>query len=167
MLGHRWPMAHLVRNAGEAEVIEIADLWHAGWHDAHAGIVPAELTRIRTRVSFVERAQRYRRNMRVAAAGGAVLGLCITKEDELFQLYVLPQARGTGLAQALLDDAERQLGAQGVASAWLACAVGNDRAAKFYEKCGWQRVRTGIEEMEMPDGPFPLEVWRYEKQLAI
>ena len=50
--------------------------------------------------------------------------------------------------------------------AWLACAIGNDRAARFYEKCGWTRMGTMINEAETSRGPFSLEVWRYEKQLS-
>lgn len=48
---------------------------------------------------------------------------------------------------------------------WLACAIGNDRAARFYEKNGWRRAGTIINEADTERGPFPLEVWRYEKPL--
>ncbi len=37
-----------VRAAEAAEVDPLARLWYEGWHDAHAPIVPAELTRVRT-----------------------------------------------------------------------------------------------------------------------
>ena len=49
---------------------------------------------------------------------------------------------------------------------WLACAIGNERAAKFYEKHGWSRVGNMINQLPTPDGMFPLEVWRYEKDLS-
>ena len=48
---------------------------------------------------------------------------------------------------------------------WLACAIGNDRAARFYEKNGWRRTGTIVNDAETLQGPFPLEVWRYEKAL--
>jgi len=53
-----------------------------------------------------------------------------------------------------------------VETAWLTCAIGNMRAARFYEKCGWQRVGTMINPLDTTAGIFPLEVWRYEKQLG-
>jgi hypothetical protein len=53
----------------------------------------------------------------------------------------------------------------GVWVAWLACAIGNERAARFYEKRGWRRAGNMINELETADGIFPLEVWRYEKRL--
>jgi RimJ/RimL family protein N-acetyltransferase len=58
------------------------------------------------------------------------------------------------------------LAAAGVGTAWLACAIGNARAARFYEKCGWRRVGTMINHAETSNGTFLLEVWRYEKALS-
>ena len=55
--------------------------------------------------------------------------------------------------------------AQGVARAWLACAMGNNRAARFYEKCEWENVGISTEHMETSEGPFALDVWRFEKTL--
>ena len=61
---------------------------------------------------------------------------------------------------------EARLAANGTATAWLACAIGNQRAARFYEKCGWRRVGNMINRLDTPTGIFPLEVWRYEKRLT-
>jgi hypothetical protein len=49
--------------------------------------------------------------------------------------------------------------------AWLACAIGNARAARFYEKSGWAMARVETVPTETSEGLFPLEVWRYEKRL--
>ena len=87
------------------------------------------------------------------------------KDAELYQLFVSAEARGTGVAAALLADAEARLAANGVRTAWLACAIGNDRAARFYEKSGWRRVGTMVNEAETSEGTFLLDVWRYEKVL--
>ena len=65
-----------------------------------------------------------------------------------------------------MEDAEARLSRNGVETAWLACAIGNDRAARFYEKRGWHRAGTMMNMAETSDGPFQLEVWRYEKALA-
>jgi hypothetical protein len=64
-----------------------------------------------------------------------------------------------------MADAEACLRESGVRTAWLACAIGNDRAARHYEKCGWLRTRTMTDEVEVPGGTFALDVWRYEKSL--
>ena len=44
-----------VRAATEGEIDRLAAIWHQGWHDAHARIVPPDLTRIRTLDSFRDR----------------------------------------------------------------------------------------------------------------
>jgi RimJ/RimL family protein N-acetyltransferase len=74
-------------------------------------------------------------------------------------------ARGTGAAAALIGDAEARIRESGAETAWLACAIGNERAARFYEKCGWRRVGNMISQLRTPDGEIPCEVWRYEKDL--
>ena len=94
---------------------------------------------------------------------GAPSGFHMLKGDELYQCYVARSARGSGVAAALIADAESRLGGRGIATAWLACGIGNDRAARFYEKCGWVRARRQVNRLETPDGVFEMEVWRYEK----
>jgi ribosomal protein S18 acetylase RimI-like enzyme len=154
-----------LRNAETFEIDQLAGIWYQGWQDAHAEILPAELKRLRTLESFRERLEGALESVRVAGPSGAPVGFSMTKADELYQLYVSAQARGTGVAAALIADVEARLAGSGVETAWLACAMGNDRAARFYEKCGWQRVGRMINELETSNGIFPLEVWRYEKVL--
>lgn len=155
-----------IRNAERSEIDLLAQLWYDGWQDAHAAILPAELKRIRTLESFKERLEKLLSHTRVVGEINEPLGFCITKEDELYQLFVSAQARGTGVAAQLVADSEKRLAENGVKTAWLACAIGNDRAARFYEKSGWRRVGTIVSQLETPEGIFPLEVWRYEKVLA-
>jgi GNAT superfamily N-acetyltransferase len=159
-------MAMDVRAAEEAEIDVLAKLWYDSWQDAHAQIVPAELTRLRTPESFRERLQAALPHVRVVGPRGAPVGFCIVKGDELYQLFVSAQARGSGVAAALIADAEARLSASGVHTAWLACAIGNERAARFYEKRGWHRAGTMVNQLDTLDGTFPLEVWRYEKSLT-
>ena len=103
--------------------------------------------------------------MRAAGAVGAPVGFYYLKGAELYQFYVASPARGSGVAAVLMADAEARLGESGVHTAWLACAIGNDRAARFYEKCGWLRTGTVTDHLEVPGATFALEVWRYEKSL--
>ena len=154
-----------VRDAAETEIEQLARVWYDGWQDAHALILPAELKRLRTFESFRERLQDGLATVRVAGPSGDPVGFCMVKGDELYQLYVSARARGAGVATALMNDAERRLAESGVGTAWLACAIGNDRAARFYEKRGWVRVRTMANRLDTPEGPYSLDVWRYEKRL--
>jgi GNAT superfamily N-acetyltransferase len=153
--------------AAEAEDIEhLARVWHDGWHEAHAQIVPAALTRLRTVASFQERLQAALPEIRAVGPARAPVAFCIVRGDELYQLFVSAPARGSSVAVALMADAEARFTESGVETAWLACAIGNERAARFYEKCGWRRTGTMVNPAETEHGPFPLEVWRYEKSLT-
>src|SRR5688572_13912694 len=129
-----------VRSAEEQEIDSLAKIWYDGWLDAHLQIVPAELARVRTLESFGPRLRDLLPDVRVVGPVGAPLGFSIVKDDELYQLYVAAHARGAGVAAALMADAEARLAREGFETAWLACAIGNDRAARFYEKSGWRRV---------------------------
>jgi GNAT superfamily N-acetyltransferase len=156
-----------VRDAEAREIDALAKIWYDGWNDAHAQIVPPQLKRIRTLDRFKERMRAALRSVRVAELYGAPVGFHMLKDDELYQLYVSAEARGSGVAAALIADAEARLADAGVETAWLACAIGNDRAARFYEKSGWRRVGKMISHLETPDGVLDLEVWRYEKRLGL
>lgn len=154
-----------VRPARESEVDHLAKLWHDAWQDGHAEIVPVELKRARTLESLRDRIRTSLPDVRVVGPPGEPAGFCTIRGDELYQLFVSAEARGTGVAAALIADAEARLLESGVETAWLACAIGNERAARFYEKSGWRRVGKMVSELQTPEGPFPLEVWRYEKVL--
>jgi ribosomal protein S18 acetylase RimI-like enzyme len=154
-----------VRSADERDLDRLAQVWFDGWHESHAQIVPPELTRLRTVESFRDRLRAALPDVRVVDASGVPVGFSVVKGDELYQLFVSAQARGSGVAGALIADAERRLRASGVETAWLACAIGNERAARFYQKAGWHRVGTMLNQAETSEGTFPLEAWRYEKRL--
>jgi catechol 2,3-dioxygenase-like lactoylglutathione lyase family enzyme len=144
----------------------LAKIWFDGWQDAHARIVPAKLAHHRTLKSFQERMRAGLSETRTVGERGAPLGFAMLKNDELDQLYVAARARGSGLAGVLIADAERRVAACGARTIWLACAIGNDRAARFYEKSGWHRAGVVTSRLDTPDGVFALDVWRYEKNLV-
>lgn len=155
----------LIRDAEPGDIDALALLWRAAWRDAHLALAPPELARLRTLESFRARIAAGLADIRVLGPEGAPMGFSWLKEDELYQLFVAADARGTGVAAALIADAESGLAARGVRTAWLACMIGNARAARFYEKCGWRLAGAVIDEVETSAGRFPLEVWRYEKRL--
>lgn len=154
-----------LRDARESEVDRLARIWYDGWQDAHAAILPQELARVRTLDSFRERLLARLTTTRVAVSEGEIVGFCTLKDDELYQLFVTGSVRGRGVAAELVEDAEQRLARAGVGTAWLGCAIGNERAARFYEKCGWRRVGEAVVEVETSQGPFELALWRYEKPL--
>ncbi|MGD2132479.1 MAG: GNAT family N-acetyltransferase, partial [Maricaulaceae bacterium] len=113
-----------MRSADPSEISALAKVWHDAWRDAHADILPVELARLRTLESFAERIEAALSNLRATGPRGAPTGLCIIEGDELYQLFVAAEARGSGVADALIEDAEARLAAVGVETAWLGCAIG-------------------------------------------
>ncbi|TWA94407.1 GNAT family N-acetyltransferase [Bradyrhizobium stylosanthis] len=155
-----------VRPASTGEINHLAQVWHDAWHGSHAALAPPELVRLRTLASFRDRLAVMLPGISVAGPAGAPLGFCAIRNDELYQLFVSSQAHGTGIAAALIADAEARLAARGVELAWLACAIGNNRAARFYEKSGWRNAGQFVMMSETSNGPFPVDQWRFEKRLT-
>jgi putative acetyltransferase len=130
----------ILRPATTDDVDAIADLFHRGWHDAHPGNVPDGLTQRRTREAFHDRVSHRvaeTDETTVAEVDGEIAGFIMVAGDEAEQVYVDRPFRGSGVAAALLTEAERQIGAAGHDVAWLAVVRGNDRAQAFYRRQGW------------------------------
>ncbi|HEX9993219.1 MAG TPA: GNAT family N-acetyltransferase [Acidimicrobiales bacterium] len=160
------PVPVPVRPATAADAPAIAAIWHAGWGDGHLGNVPDELVPLRTAASFAERAGERWPDALVAEAGGEVAGFVIVTGDEVEQVYVAAAHRGSGLADALMDEAERRVRDGGHPSAWLAVVPGNGRARRFYERRGWVDTGPFVYEAFGPAGPVPVPARRYVKALA-
>jgi GNAT superfamily N-acetyltransferase len=92
----------------------------------------------------------------VAERDREVVGFAAVDGDWLEQLYLEPEAIGTGVGWALLE-AVRELRPDGL-SLWA--FTGNERARRFYERAGFELVEqtdgSGNEEKE-PDCRY---VWR-------
>lgn len=130
----------------------VAALWHAAWHDGHGTIFPADVVALRTPATFAARLEALAGETLVAIEGETVVGFACLLQNEIDQLYVAADVRGSGLAQRLLDAAEEALAARGVRQAILQCSAGNERAHRFYARRGW--VDTGVKDLPiwMPDG---------------
>jgi GNAT superfamily N-acetyltransferase len=150
------------RTAKIGETEAIAQMWHKGWHEGHAAHVPADLVAMRTLAEFETRTASHLAQTTVLKVEGQIAGFHMLEGDELYQFYVAAGFRGTGVASTLMRHAEAALAGR---VAWLACAVGNARAARFYEKCGWQQAATFDYHVETASGPMTVSCWRYEKHL--
>ncbi len=146
----------------EVDVPEIAACWHKGWHQGHGDIVPEALVRSRVLAEFTERTIRHLPQTVVARKDGAFAGFYILEGDELYQFYVDAAFQGQGVAGALMAAVEAALANR---VAWLACSVGNNRAAAFYTKAGWQNIGEEIYPVETSGGPQSVTIWRFEKDL--
>lgn len=142
-----------LRPAVAADADAVADLWSAGWRDAHEGRVPQALVEVRTAESFRRRARDRVEDTVVATLDGTVVGFVMVAGDEVDQVYVAREQRGTGVAGALLSAAEDAVRRAGHDAAWLAVVAGNQRARRFYEAHGWSdggdfsyaaRTETGV-----------------------
>ena len=129
--------------------------------------MPPPWARARPLELFRERVTAARDEMRVIGPRGAPLGFFMLRGEELWQFYVAPAARGAGVAAALMAQAEAELARRGVARPWLDCVAGNNRAARFYENCGWTRARTELSRLETQEGVFEIEVWIYQKTVSV
>ena len=85
--------------------------------------------------------------------------------DELEQFYVEPNAIGQGLGRRLMDASEAELAKRGILRPYLICSTGNTRAAGFYVQMGWDNKGVNWVDVETSDGPFSVEVIRFEKSL--
>ena len=79
---------------------------------------------------------------------------------------VAAEHRGSGIADALLSDAEGRIRAAGHDRAWLAVVAGNARARRFYERRGWMDDGAIVYPAETARGPIDVPARRYVKDLA-
>jgi putative acetyltransferase len=156
-----------IRPAEPADHTKIVQLWHQGWHDAHAELVPSEVLSFRTESHFAVWLQEARDTF-YAASDTDLRGFVSVKGAEIVKLYVGRSARGTGIAHALLSFAEQLLFEKGVREAELFCTAGNVRAEKFYEREGWSLLQSFEDALWVPKGiggHFVVSTHRFQKAL--
>ena len=153
------------REGGREDAREIAEIWHLGWRDGHLGFVPSELVEARTEESFRQRASERFGEMAVAVVDGVIAGFVLVVDDEVEQVYVAARHRGTGVADALMREAERRVRANGHSRGWLAVVAGNARARAFYERSGWRNAGRFAYDAVADNGTIGVPSLRYVKQL--
>lgn len=159
------PSGTILRAASVRDVEAIAAIWHLGWIDGHFGHVAEALHAHRRLVDFQQRVPPRIPTTTVATNGvGRVLGFVTVHDDEVEQLYVAVVARGSDFAPRLLRHGEMVI-AERYPRAWLAVAVGNARARRFYERQGWSDAAALDYPAETAAGPVPVACRRYEKDV--
>src|SRR3954447_27005302 len=116
---HARAMKETVRAAQTGDLEALAAIWSVGWHDGHDGHTPEELIRARTEASFRDRAATRIGDTTLAEVDGTVAGFVVVRADEVEQIYVAAEHRGTGLAVRLLQAAAGIVAGGGHRRAWL------------------------------------------------
>jgi ribosomal protein S18 acetylase RimI-like enzyme len=156
------PTGLTLRAAAPDDIETIARIWHRGWSDGHVGHVPDALLPHRHLEDFRRRVPPRIPETTVATIAGAIVGFVTVREDEVEQVYVAAEVRGTGVADALLRHVEERVGAR-FDVAWLSVVEGNARARRFYERNGWRDVGAHDYRAEIRGSTLPVPCRRYEK----
>lgn len=133
-----------VRPASVDDAPRIAHIHVASWRDTYAGVLSAERL---AQLSTESRAANWRRTLAggadvwVATAGDTIVGFASTgpgrgenppRDLELYAIYQLPDAHGSGTGQALIE------ASLGDSPAFLWVADPNPRAQAFYRRNGFE-----------------------------
>ncbi|MGF0538121.1 N-acetyltransferase family protein [Agrobacterium sp. ES01] len=140
----------MIRGLQDDDRYAVLALWHQGWHDAHAALVPAGVLTCRTPDCFEIWFDQSTDVFYVAVENATVLGFVSIKDDEVVKLYCCRKVRGSGLAGQLLAHAESQIAVRGFTKAYLFCTAGNHRAERFYENHGWILSGSSLETLWLP-----------------
>jgi RimJ/RimL family protein N-acetyltransferase len=151
----------IIRLASVADAAPIAEVHACCWQFAYAYIFGADRL---ADIDVAERADRWRSRLQeptqttfLAEDSGEVIGFCTVSEDrsgsidtELWGLYLLPDAWGSGIARALMSAGLAKLQGAGYTEAVSWVLEDNPRARRFYEREGWtedggSRVGTHLE----------------------
>ena len=148
------------------------------WQHAFRGLVSAEFL---SAISVEHQAHRFRRYLQpdsgveayVAELAGEVLGyLCLgpnrnpeapADTEELYAIYVLPNAWRTGVGRALHEHALMRFRARGATYATLWVFSENAPARAFYESLGWELTDSTSEVMV---GTQPVASLEYERSIG-
>lgn len=143
-----------VRVAVVADAAAIAAVHVASWRGAYVGLIDQTFL---DSLDVAEFAARRERSLAeplaggchfVAEAGGAIVGFAVagpTRDDadnavvaEVYAMYALPSAWGTGAGRALMVACIAFLKERGFREATLWVLTGNTRARRFYEAAGFR-----------------------------
>ena len=167
------------RLARREDIPRIAEIHVAGWDAAYRGRIDEEALAERTVEKRVELwnevlggEKRFRDHVvHVAEIDGEIVGFAQwgpsddpdvdpTTTINVFALYLDPELRGRGVGRALLDHVTDEAARDGKKLATLYVLIGNDEAAAFYEKVGWQSEPDVVKECLGDGYEAPQSRWR-------
>lgn len=153
---------HGLRPAGDCDCGWIAQLYHDVWHETHAPLMPPQAAALRPLRFFIERTSTIVDQCVVA---GDKSGFVAWQENRVGQLWLVPSARGTGLAEDLQSSALAQIKQAGYGSASLDCLAANGRGLRFYLKTGWQQSAL-LDLPVVPGSQLTVPFWRLTQTLV-
>lgn len=138
----------MVRRPTLADVDALAAVHVAAWRDAYTGLLPEETI---AGMTLGRRAEMWRRIITsesqrawMAEDESGVVGLAsigpaqdLEGWGQLYNIYVVGRAWGTGAGSALWETAQAGLADMGYDQRQLYVLDTNDRARRFYEYKGW------------------------------
>lgn len=104
--------------------------------------------------------------MIVALVDEEPVGFVLVVANEVEQIYVDRQHRGSGVALNLLSAGEALINAAGFELAWLAVVGGNARATAFYRRHGWVDRGPVTYPAEFGTATIGVSARRFEKPLS-
>jgi len=134
---------------------------YLSWQETYQGMLDAAYLEGRSLERCQEMARRWPERCLVAETEGQIVGFAAYgpcgDEDlpgcgEVFALYVLRAYQGRGIGRALMDACMKELGGVRAVALWV--LSDNERAIRFYERCGFfadgarKTVRLGTEKEE-------------------
>jgi GNAT superfamily N-acetyltransferase len=159
-----------VRLARPGDARRLAEIHVETWRATYPGVVPQEVL---DGLSVERREQQWERwipdpasTAFVAEIDGEVVGFVNVGPSfstaglgELYAIYVVPAAQGTGAGSALMEAAVDALGER-FEEAILWVATENPRARRFYERHGWtvdgERIDDSIPGVSLPETRYRL-----------
>jgi ribosomal protein S18 acetylase RimI-like enzyme len=138
-----------IRRASVPDAAAIASVHVRTWQAAYAHVFGEERLAqldVERRVAGWTRELTAGEPIFVADDEGRVVGFVSVGACELYAIYVLPEAWGSGAGSGLMRAAVEQLREDGCTEAVLWVLEDNPRARRFYEREGWELDGAGKEE---------------------
>ena len=161
-----------IRKAEIDDAEAIADVHHAAWQGAYAGIIPhRSLTNMLQRrgAGWWANAIRRAASVLVIEVGGEVAGYAtigrnrsreLRQEGEIYELYIKPECQGIGLGTRLFAAARERLVAHGLRGLVVWALEDNAMACGFYEGAGGRDIAEGVEVFDQKALKKIAFVWR-------
>ena len=121
-----------IRRAGPSDVSDIKTCVEASLRATYAGLWTSEP---------LSAGDRDWPSAWVACVSDDLVGVGLSEEDRISDLWIHPASQGRGIGTQLLAALEKDIAARGFATARLRCLEPNHKSRSFYVSRGWTEVR--------------------------